>query len=240
MTRKLARLIPALVATLALAGASTSVAQAEPEFTASNTNKENQPHETASVRGEQVAEPNVDEFVFGEGTMTVTCNVVESKGTLSEGLSNELTLEPIYEECLSLGVFVTHITPNGCRFVVALNGELLADLYNTVDALSCPTGKEMDLTLTNLLQTKSICTLQVGAQAKELAGLAESMTKSSPTDVTLFEESTQLEYKATNLGGAGCSGIKDGEHLDGKYVGETTLTAKNSSKEALDISLTGE
>lgn len=222
MIRNLKALGLALVAVFALSAMAASAASAL-ELTASNGLGE---HEHALLHAEQVSgEEDVLEIT---GNTSVKCTTSTATATLATGTASEITVTPSYSGCKAGGTLVTHV--EGGQFLLTQGAEVGEDEFT----ITAHVTEEITLTITNLFQTSSVCTIHIKPQA--VPGHAIAHVNTATHDITLTNDFTGLHYTATEGSGVGCLGAPEtGENAD--YFGTTTITAEDTSENPLSLSI---
>lgn len=209
MTRNLKALGLALVAVFAMSVAAASAASAA-ELTATNGDGE---HETGSLHAVQ-NESNKDKLGLPE--LATTCSTSTATGEVPGGTASELTLIPTYHGCTTGGL-VTHVSMNGCDYLLHAGESIGEDKYKVTADIKCSEENEITLTVTNLFQTKSTCTIHIPGQEVGGSGILTDLTDGT---VELEGEFEKITYNAESISGVGCLG-NAGEHNNAVYTGTT-------------------
>lgn len=231
MIRNIKVLGLAVVAMLAMSALGASAAQAAPELTLNETTAGGaHDHVTGTLHGEQISAEN-HVFTAGAGN-EVKCKKATFTGSASSGTLTDVTAHPEYNECTAFGLNAD-VTTTGCNYTFTNLQNVSTDHYTAeVDNVCSGTSK---ITITVTLFGGSVCTVTIGSQNGLGPVDVENMTTSTPTDITIDATiSSGITYTETS----GCP-EGAGTFTNGGYTGNTTVTAKNTNGEPIDLEVTG-
>jgi len=159
---------------------------------------------------------------------TASCKKATLSGTQSS-FSATLTVVPSFSECTTFGAASGAINPNGCSFTLHAGSKWTAQYVGSVD-VGCPAGKAIEISGGN-------CAVSISAQSGlNTVGLTNA---GSPSTVKASLEAAKLKYNVTNDGfGCPLSGVGAGE--DGTLGGTAVISATNSAKAAVALSVSGD
>jgi hypothetical protein len=184
---------------------------------------------------------------FGAG-IKVECHG-KFTGTSLTGEESELTITPEYTypdtsgktDCLSrVGetVFTTHVSMNGCDYVLHPGTKLKEGEYKGTVDLKCPEGKKVDVKITKIGSEETKCTLELGEQNGLSHAVYKNKEETESKDVTV--EVTLEAIKYTTTGGILNCGIANGEHSGATYTSKVTLQGTDTAGKAVDLEVEGE
>jgi hypothetical protein len=156
-------------------------------------------------------------FTVGGGFGNVTCEVAEFEGTGTLKTNTEQTMVPTYKNCTesAFGTGVT-VTCETCGYIFTPNA-------NTVHV-------EGEF----ILHTGTGCTIRIKRQTIEGGTSYDNI--SSSHDVVVTTDITNRVVSFTEGGFFAC-GVSNGEHKEGSYTGETTVTGTTTTGGAAEISV---
>jgi hypothetical protein len=159
---------------------------------------------------------------------TASCKKATLSGTQSS-FSATLTVAPSFSECTNFGFGGGAINANGCSLVFHAGSKWTAKYVGSVD-VSCPEGKAIEIIGGN-------CAVSISAQSGlNTVGLTNV---GSPSTVKVSLEAAKLKYNVTKDGTlCPLSGVGTGE--DGALNGSAVVSATNSVKAAVALSVTGD
>lgn len=190
----------ALVAVLAMGAVVASAAHAEGDFEAESYPK------TVSGGGE-----GNQTFTFGKEN-SVTCESSTYDGVLTEE-STEFVFSAEYSKC-KFGGAEAMVTMNGCTFKDTPLKLYMGDLWEVETHLECPAGKKVEIDESN-------CTITIPAQLGYSASLYRDET-TKPKKMKLLGSVDKFIFIVHKKNGF-CN-LTEGEHTDGVYDGEGSLT----------------
>ncbi len=230
-----------LATALAMSSAAVPVAQATPKFQGAPTTPP--PPDHTIIEG-TTEEGEVEKFTVGANK--VECHG-KFTGTSLTGEDSELTMTPEYTypdtggnpDCRThneVGDFTTHVSMNGCDYLLHSGTKLKEGEYTGTVDVKCPEGKKIEVKVTNA-SGGTKCKLEIGAQN----GLNHVIYKNKevfPRDVTAEVTLEGIKYTQVEGGILGC-GQANGEHSDGKYTSKVTLKGFGTEGEPADLEMDG-
>jgi hypothetical protein len=224
MTRKLKALGLALVAVFATSALVASAAQAE-EFT--GYDQSTGTHTETVIHGVQEGSHS---FTAGSGFGSITCTTATFAGNSPTGTSTELTITPTYSGCSDSFGRTVDVTMEGCDYKFTTPTFVSSGTYSGLVDLACPTGHSVTVHVTS--GGTSVCTVTIHAQTG-LGSNHYTNKAGNPDDVTVTTDITNLH--TTTEGGFFNCGVSNGEHTDGSYVGNTTVTGETTGGAPLGV-----
>lgn len=177
----------------------------------------------ATITSNQIEHEGSSKQVFRFGDNKISCGKLTLQGTLAKA-STELTLGPVYQECLATpGSRETTIWMNGCDFVLSGGKTTGANHYvNGSTKLACPAGKVVEVKIyaspTTHTEEKVLCTIKV-SPFEGLTPNTYTDVAGSPADIQIFSRTARLPVSMAGACGTATSG---------SFEGASTLFAHNS------------
>jgi hypothetical protein len=215
--RRIAPLVGAMLASLALLGATASSAAAEPVglFLAGEKSEEvaKQPRIEAEKYTASITGTGLTNFSFNGQWGAYVCTGVQLFGSASSA-TKELALTSFFAGCTYKG-FGTTIMMNGCTFKLhVLNaGPPYTGSYDVI----CPPGQGI------VANGGGRCTLKIPGQTGIEGISLENVGKGSERYIYATFNLTGMTYTQTQ--GTGLGKCTSGEFTDGTYTGEMKFTA---------------
>jgi hypothetical protein len=161
--------------------------------------------EHTEIHGSQIG---THVFTVGGGFGNITCEEATFSGTSAAKTTSEVTVVPSYNKCResAFGSAVT-VTCLECGYLFTANGVVHVE------------GEF-------LLHTGTGCTIHIKKQTLETGTTYDN----GPSDIVVTTDITNRVVSTTEGGFFAC-GISNGEHREGSYTGETTVTGTGTNNE---------
>ncbi len=203
-----------IVAVMGVLGAMATPALAVPEFTTFNTSTSEHPSEV-SIHGAQLGEGHA----FSAGFGTVKCTTATFTGSSTATASSTLTVGASYSGCKGSFGETAHMDMNGCEYLFHAQTETAENEFSATVDLLCPPEEGPTLTTTT-----------GGGAEKCVIHIEPDQEGLSTAHFTEVEGEMEVEMALEGIdfistGGLFNCGIANGTYTNGKYNGNSTVTA---------------